>query len=168
MSNRDQKTGDQGNTASPEENTRRDRFLSLISNARVMTLGTGGAHGPWTAPVYYIYQGRGFYFFSNPNSRHILDGMGGLCSTSIYRDADNPSDLQGVQMSGRIRLCLRSAEELKAVLAYVRQYRISVIGKDALAFFRDRFHARFYCFEPEKIYYMENLESFGQRDVIEI
>lgn len=167
MSNRDQRTGDR-ESSTPEENTRRDRCLALISDARVMTLGTGGAQGAWTAPVYYIYQDRGFYFFSNPNARHILDGMGHLCSAAIYRDANDPSDLRGVQMSGHIRLCKGSAGELKAVLAYVRQYRISLNGKDVLAFFRDRFHARLYCFVPDKVYYMENLESFGQRDVIEI
>ncbi len=80
-----------------------DLVVELLRSNRTMVLATADPE-PWTAPVYYIYMRRRFYFFSSPRSRHItaLEKVA-LCGASIYRDSDDWRDIEGVQMDGRVQ-----------------------------------------------------------------
>ncbi|MEH0022299.1 MAG: pyridoxamine 5'-phosphate oxidase family protein [Desulfobacter sp.] len=149
----------------------RKRCLSMISHAKVMTIGTGG-NAPWTAPVYYLYRDRFFYFFSSPESRHIRMGKDTPCAAAIFRDdpemVPDMSALQGLQMSGRIDACSPGAETVGVAVAYARRYGISPLSKDILKYFKDRFHARFYRFIAQECFYMDNQMGFGHRTKIEL
>jgi uncharacterized protein YhbP (UPF0306 family) len=74
--------------------------LDLISHVRVMTLATAKESRPWSAPVYYLFKDKKFYFFSSPDSRHIRDGNNQACSASIFRTHASVEKLEGLQMSG--------------------------------------------------------------------
>ena len=81
-----------------------DRVLSkcmdLIDSAKVMTIATGSENGAWSAPVYYHFFNKAFYFFSNPSSRHIIEALDTRTGTavSIFEDSEQFEDLKGARM----------------------------------------------------------------------
>ncbi len=135
----------------------------LIRMSRVMTLGTRNDTGVWTAPVYYFFRDSYFYFFSNSGSRHIQEGEGQLLAASVFKDASTFSELQGIQMSGRIERCPKGKVSAAIALDYVRRYGIKAGSGNLLIFFKTRFNAQLYRFIPEETYYMDNRSQMGNR-----
>ncbi len=149
-----------------DDSARKD-CLALISETKVMTISTGKT-GPWAAPVYYLYTNSCFYFFSNPNARHIKEGVGQACALAVFKDTCDTSQLQGIQVSGGIEQCPSDAATAKTALAYARLYGIKPTPEKILEFFKTRFHARMYRFIPDEIYYMDNRRGLGTRTKIEL
>ncbi|MCG8632731.1 MAG: pyridoxamine 5'-phosphate oxidase family protein [Desulfobacterales bacterium] len=145
---------------------RRD-CLAMIAETRVITVSTGRT-APWAAPVYYLYDGGSFYFFSNPEARHIREGAGLPCAASVFRDASDTSQLQGLQMSGGIEKCPLDAGTAKLALAYAGHYGIKPTANKVLDYFKHRFHARMYRFTPDTAYYMDNRRGIGSRTEIDL
>ena len=135
-----------------------------------MTLATWGSQGCWSAPVYYLYQNGGFYFFSSPDSRHIRDAedRDGGCAASVFHDSEEVKELRGLQMQGRIAPVAMNVEALAAAGAYVKKYNIRINAENALAALTKQYRASFYRFVPEEIYYMDNRFGFGSRKRVEI
>ncbi|MCF6247815.1 MAG: pyridoxamine 5'-phosphate oxidase family protein, partial [Desulfobacula sp.] len=75
----------------------------LIDHTRVMTLAVTKEGVPWSSPVYFVFHGSQFYFFSNENSRHVQYAMGNKpVSVSLFHDADKIDEIFGFQMAGRV------------------------------------------------------------------
>ncbi|HKK99138.1 MAG TPA: pyridoxamine 5'-phosphate oxidase family protein [Desulfotignum sp.] len=145
-----------------------ERCLELILQTRVMTLATSADNQPWTAPVYYLYRDRAFYFFSNPDARHISDGKDRQCAASIFRTHDCVENLEGLQMSGLVLEQGTGTQAVAVAGAYARQFTISFAGSDILGFFKNAFHARLYKFVPNLVYHMDNRQGFGHRECIDL
>ena len=82
----------------------RKNAFNLASIMRVLTLATSMEQETWTAPVYYVFLNKQFYFFSNPDSRHIKEIYNSAVSknlivTSIFLDDKN---IKGLKMQGEI------------------------------------------------------------------
>ena len=140
------------------------RCLELIFQARVMTLATSADNSPWSAPVYYFYRNRVFYFFSSPDARHICDGKDRQCAASIFRIHDCIDNLEGLQMSGLVLEQCTGRQAVAVAAAYARHFHISCTGSDVLGFFKNAFHARLYKFVPDLVYHMDNRRGFGCRE----
>ena len=57
----------------------------LIDAQSTMALATARNDAAWAAPVYYVFYSGGFYFFSAPDSRHILEAAdSGHAAATIY------------------------------------------------------------------------------------
>ncbi len=151
----------------PTDDSARKDCLALILETKVMTISTGKT-GPWAAPVYYLYTNDCFNFFSNPNARHIKEGVGQVCAVAVFKDTSDTTRLQGIQVSGRIGQCPWDAATAKTALAYARLYGIKPKSEKILEFFKQRFHARMYRFIPDDIYYMDNRRGLGTRTKIEL
>ncbi len=131
---------------------------------------------PWAAPVYYLYvppdvspgESHGFYFFSNPDSRHISKGLGHLCAAAIFKDDPLPKNLEGVQMSGTVKKCPADPGSAKIALRYAKRFEITSSTEKILSYFKTKFHARLYCFIPDSMYYMDNKAGFGTREKIDL
>ncbi len=141
----------------------------LIRIRPSMTLATTFDGDPWAAPVYYAGTGRGLYFFSNPQSRHIQDAIAsGNAACAVYEESTDWENLRGLQMSGVIRPVPAGMEAAAAVSAYVRKFPFiraffKAALKPDLAGFQRLFHAGLYCFVPRRIYYTDNSFQFGFR-----
>ncbi len=138
----------------------------LIDTSKVMSIAVGNNGKAWSAPVYYLFDNKGFYFFSNPKSRHIKLSENGLSAASIFQDDANIKNLAGIQMSGVI---LKSPLNVRSVLVakkYCAHFKISGNDVDILGFFASKFHASLYCFEPQIVYYMDNSKGFGSREEV--
>jgi uncharacterized protein YhbP (UPF0306 family) len=131
-----------------------------------MTLATFGEHGPWSAPVYYLYRDQRFYFFSSPSSRHIQDGLDRPGAASIFRVHERVDRLEGLQMNGTIQWQKTGIRSAAAAAAYARRFDITVSGPDFLTFFQTAFHARMYAFFPDQVYHMDNRKGFGSREMV--
>jgi hypothetical protein len=148
--------------------------LDLIHGASTLTLATAGNEGPWSAPVYYVYSNNGFYFFSSPQSRHIIEAMqSDQAAASLFDPADAWQAIRGIQMSGKVDRAQSIALSLKIIALYLKRFPFTreffhdAPHPNADDFYR-RFKARLFVFVPEKIYYMDNRMGFGVRKQIEL
>lgn len=155
-------------------------FKQLINSIKVMTIASPWENGVWSAPVYYIYKNRAFFFFSSPDSRHIKGAELSpdmMVAASIFVDNEQFNKIKGVQMRGKI-------EEIKAdapndnmskfipeVSSYIKKFSIpfkDMNMKDSLNFICKQYRAKFYRFIPIEIIYMDNSISIGFKQTIEI
>ena len=148
------------------------RVRNLILNNQAMTLATAEKNKAWAAPVFYVNKELSFYFFSNPNSRHIKEALeSGQAACTIYEKDTSWQNLIGLQMSGKILMVPGGVEASKAILAYVKKFPLvktffSRIKNLNLNDFSSKFHAKLYCFIPDFIFFMDNSVNFGFRTEI--
>ena len=140
----------------------------LIETSKVMSLATWDRDGPWSAPVYYVYSDPWFYFFSNPDARHIKGIENQESSVSIFRDDPCFSNLQGIQMSGKIQKASLDTKSIAVAKKYCSRFKIKARDAGILDFFLLKFHASLYRFEPDIVYYMDNTRGFGNRKRVKL
>ena len=138
----------------------------LIDTSKVMSIAVNGNGTAWSAPVYYLFDDKGFYFFSNPESRHIKLSKNGPAAASIFRDDADINNLAGIQMSGTILKARLNARSVLVAKRYCRHFKISENAMDILSFFASKFHASLYCFEPETVCFMDNAKGLGSREKV--
>ena len=152
----------------------------LINTSKVMTIAVADNGTAWSAPVYYLFDEKRFYFFSNPSARHIKlsknaregasSGLSaasnGLDAASIFQDDADIKNLAGIQMSGTILKSPLNARSVSVAKKYCRHFKISGNPMDILGFFASKFHAGLYFFEPDRVYYMDNSMGFGSRETV--
>jgi uncharacterized protein YhbP (UPF0306 family) len=145
----------------------------LIHEKFTMTLATACRDAAWAAPVYFVFCNGGFYFFSNPRSRHIRQTLGsGQAAAAIYEESAQWEGLKGIQMSGKIEAVSPGTGAVNAFRAYVDKFPLirSFISDPAsfnLEGIFSLFQARLYCFVPELLVYMDNTIHFGFKKEIQ-
>jgi uncharacterized protein YhbP (UPF0306 family) len=157
-----------------EEHNLKTLARELIDSQSTMALATAGDGEAWAAPVYYVFFMGGFYFFSAPDSRHIMESMeSGQASATIYPFVSSWKEIRGIQMSGKIVKITPGLKAVKALRAYVEKYPFTKDFFDPgqeldLKNFGKRFRVRFYRFDPTLVYYLDNKIKFGFREPIEL
>ncbi len=152
----------------------RKRTLSLLSEQATMTIATSDGSSPWAAPVYYVNIGYDIYFFSSPNSRHILESQDAKqAAAAIFAESRKWREIRGVQISGTILPLSPGFEAAKAVAAYEKKFsfiREFFQGKQTLDLktFSEKFDVSFYRFIPDCIYYLDNRVDFSFRAEVPI
>ena len=80
-----------------------DRAQALALSRRTLTLATSLNGSAWAAPVYYLFVSWRFYFFSDPQSRHIREALAaGQAGGSIHQDEKGWQAIEGLQMEGSL------------------------------------------------------------------
>ncbi|MGM0418397.1 MAG: hypothetical protein ACQEQS_06720 [Thermodesulfobacteriota bacterium] len=143
-----------------------NKILKFLENEKVITISVIQNNLPWIAPVYYVYDKK-FYFFSSPDSIHILYGVGKEAACSVFSDASETGGIKGVQMRGKIEKSGRS-ESVSAFLKYIKKFS-SYIPENNLTVsgFEKAFKSKMYSFIPEYIVYTDNSDGFGSKTVID-
>ncbi|BBO74071.1 hypothetical protein DSCW_14880 [Desulfosarcina widdelii] len=155
----------------PPEDPQKDA-LDLIRSESVLTLATCDDTGPWSAPVYFVCLGGGFYFFSSYQSRHIQQAIrSGKASASLFCRADSWQAIRGIQMEGRMDRIGDPALSLKVISAYLKRFPFTrdffpAIRKPDPKTFFDRFKVKLFAFMPTEVYYVDNRYGFGNRQKI--
>lgn len=148
--------------------------LDLIRQQSTMALATARADQAWSAPVYYVLYKGAFYFFSDPQSRHIQETLKSQqASAAIYGYADTWKGIRGIQMSGRIRPAGAGLTTLKALGAYIAKFSFvkeffKPGQKMDLENFGKQFRVQLYRLDPDLIYYLDNQIKFGFREEIQL
>ncbi|NOY70045.1 MAG: hypothetical protein GXP53_11280 [Deltaproteobacteria bacterium] len=152
-----------------DTNKSKKKAAALADRGKVMTLSTALDGAAWAAPVYYVFIRPGFYFFSNPSSRHITDALAsGRAACAIFEDGKTMDDICGLQMTGEIKPVGSKTRAVSVIGLYIKKFDIfesflknnGPVGPD---FFESAFNARLYRFMPQQIFYMENRTGFSTR-----
>lgn len=140
-------------------------FLELVKKAKTMNICVIENNLPWCAPVYFVFDKK-FYFFSSPQSIHILYGVDKKASSSIFCDGNEIKKITGVQMRGKI-LKPELKESVKIFAKYIKKFSFLLkdSGYDFLKF-KKKFKTELFCFEPEYIVHTDNLKGFGNKTII--
>ena len=154
------------------EDTTTDLVSRLIESQRTLVLATADPD-PWSAPVYYLYRDRRFYFFSSASSRHVTAALAsGRCAAAIFRDGDDWREIEGLQMDGTLERVAPGAEAVGAFTAYVGRFpTVRTFFTDAipdLGRFTRHFRAQIYAFVPERVHYLNNRAGLARRREIQL
>ncbi len=158
------------------------KVFDFASTMQVMTLATFYRQETWTAPVYYIFSDKRFYFFSNPDSRHIREafysqqsqtsedasGSKNKIAASVFLDDKDFKNIKGLQMQGRIIKVENRKEAILNSFEYVKKFKINYNNENIIEFFHDKYKAKLYKFIPDTLYYMDNSQGFGFRERFEL
>lgn len=150
----------------------RRRLRDFIAANHVMTLASTGAHGPWTAPVFYAecfddsHPPR-LVFVSSPSSRHAQELLADpRAAAAVHTDTRDWHAIRGVQLAGAVRVL--DGDELQAARdAYAAKFpaiaeMAQAPGPIARAFAR----VHWFAFVVERAFLTDNTVSFGRRDEI--
>jgi len=150
------------------------RTLELINSRTTMTLATAKNDSAWAAPVYYAYRCGFFYFFSNPEARHIVEGLiTSQSSAAIHSSSKEWRDICGIQMAGKIQRVPLGREAKNAFGAYMKKFPFcreffSPGQLLDLTTFIGQFKVKLYKFKPNLVYYLDNRIRFGHRDLVDL
>ncbi len=137
-----------------------------------MTLSTCADDLPWSAPVYYLFHKEKFYFFSSPESKHILQTQqNNRAAASIFASSDDWQSIRGIQMPGKIARVQKTRPALSVITRYLARYPFTkdfflAAGPVTLESFKINFNACLYCFIPDHLLYLDNKTHFGSREKI--
>lgn len=154
---------------SQTQTEKRSRAMDLIRRQKTMTLSTSTHDAPWSAPVYYLFHNKRFYFFSSPDSLHIRQSeSNNRAAASIFADADTWQSILGIQMPGSVSRVTDQGLGLNIIARYFIKYPFtknffSPAAAVSLDAFKEKFKARLYCFVPEYLLFMDNMTHFGSR-----
>ena len=157
------------NPTMPDTNHLNRLALELINDQSTMSLATAKGDNAWAAPVYYVLYKSAFYFFSSPDSRHIVEAMdSGQASAAIYPTASTWKEIKGIQMSGGIRSAGLGVTALQALRAYIAKFPFTKEFFEPgqavnLENFGKRFRVKLYRFDPDTVLYLDNQIEFGFR-----
>jgi uncharacterized protein YhbP (UPF0306 family) len=160
------------NQTSPSPEELRILASELIKEQSTMALATAKEYVAWAAPVYFAFHKPSFYFFSDPESRHIQESMeSGQASATIYAFAFTWKEIRGIQMTGKIQHVPIGLETVQAIRAYLKKFPFTKEffkpGQDVdMASFEKRFRVKLYKFSPTLVYYLDNQIRFGFREEI--
>lgn len=144
---------------------------NLLKSLKVMTIATVWDHGVWSAPVYYLYMDRAFYFFSSTSSRHIMGATSSplKVAASIFQDDASFRNIKGVQMRGGVKIVADKKQALAGAVAYAEKFGIhgsAMSPRDTLSFLKQHYRASFYKFVPVEVIYMDNTVRIGFKEEI--
>jgi len=147
--------------------------MALFETQRTMVLASAADGSPWTAPVYFLYQDRLFYFFSDPGSRHICDALSSRrAAAAIFSEDGSWQTIAGLQMDGQVHRAPLGAASSLAFRNYVKKFpTMSNLFADTLttlSAFTKNSSNRLFVFEPDKVFYLNNAEGFGKRKEINL
>jgi uncharacterized protein YhbP (UPF0306 family) len=148
--------------------------LDLVEKESTMALATAMKSTAWAAPVYFSLYKSAFYFFSDPESRHIQESREtGQAAATIYPFVATWQEIRGVQMTGEIQRVSPGLEAIQSIRAYTRKFPFTkefFKPGEALDLetFVKRFKVRLYKFVPSLIYYLDNKIRFGFREKISL
>lgn len=150
------------------------QLKAFLQAESVLTIATGDACGPWSAPVLYVAdissEPLALYFLSSANSRHIKSlPADGAAAVSIYSDYDgNWQSIRGAQIHGTIeqiadgeRAAIADSyfarfPEIAGLIDNPQTEQEKLIGA---AFGR----SHFYCVTPSFVRFTNNGDSFAGR-----
>ncbi|MBU3954314.1 MAG: pyridoxamine 5'-phosphate oxidase family protein [Proteobacteria bacterium] len=140
----------------------------LIDTSKVMSIAVADKGQVWSAPVYYLFTDKLFYFFSNPKARHIQLAENTMAAASIFQDHADFNKLAGIQMAGTIVKSPLNAGSMAVAKHYCSHFKIMDNTRDVLGFFASKFNAALFCFQADAVYYMDNSKGFGSREIVQL
>ncbi|HEX7231848.1 MAG TPA: pyridoxamine 5'-phosphate oxidase family protein [Candidatus Binatia bacterium] len=145
----------------------KQQILNYLRSHNTMTLATSHGDLPWAATVFFASEDFHLYFFSAPDSRHCQNLTANpRVAVTIQEDYQDWRKIKGIQIEGRVTLVDGVIEKARAMAIYARKYPniIKLFTDPASGVFHKAFlKVKFYCVEPERIFFIDNEQGFGKR-----
>ena len=140
--------------------------IELVHGQRTLVLATCRDNTPSAAPVYYLFHGGEFYFFSSPRALHIEQSLAqGKCAAAIFADSDKWEQIRGLQMTGRVEQIQSTPRGLAITGRFVLKFPFSKSflqgGDPSVPSLAGR--VNLYGFIPDSAFVVSNRQSFGRR-----
>lgn len=146
----------------------REKVLHYLDAHHAMTIASHGEDGVWAAAVFYVNDDLRLYFLSAPTTRHSRNiAHDARIAITIQEDCADWPEIKGIQAEGRA-VEIGGAEENRARELYGQKY--PVVGKVAQApafIVKALAKVRWYRFEPESLYFIDNSAGFGHREAVD-
>lgn len=144
--------------------------LALIRDQRTLVLATCGAKAPWAAPVYFLFHGGGFYFFSSPRALHIEQSLAqGKCAAAIFIDSDKWERIRGLQMTGHVEHIQLTTRRIAITARFLLKFPFAKDflqgGAPSVPKLSDR--VNLYGFIPNSAFVVNNRQAFGRRVAVD-
>jgi uncharacterized protein YhbP (UPF0306 family) len=158
-------------------NLLRHDILAYLAAHNVMTIASCDQNVPWAAAVFYASDEFDLYFFSKPKSRHGGNmAANSIVSAAIHEDYRDWRAIRGIQLEGRaerlrsLRLQARFWEVYLRKFPFVKEFfpgggpsgGFVGILKSKLA------GIRLYRIVPRTVYYIDNSQAFGHREMLDL
>lgn len=146
----------------------RAQVLDYLATHHAMSIASQGEEGVWAAAVFYVNDGLRLYFLSSPSTRHSRNiARDGRVAVTIHEDCADWPQIKGIQAEGRA-VEIAGDEERRARALYGAKF--PVVGKLAqapAAIVKAFAKVRWYRFEPERLYFIDNSVGFGHREAVD-
>jgi uncharacterized protein YhbP (UPF0306 family) len=150
----------------------KQQVLSYLETHNTMTLATCSGDAPWAATVFYASDDVRLYFFSVPDSRHCQNlAANPRVAVTVQEDYHDWQRIKGIQLEGTVILVDSIIEKAKAMAVYARKYPevIKLFTNPASGMFYKAFlKVKFYCVVPQKLFFIDNEQGFGNRQELVI
>ena len=148
------------------------QILDYLNSHNTMTLATCTGDLPWAATVFFASDGLRLYFFSAPDSRHCqILAANSRVAVTIQEDYKDWRKIKGIQLEGRVALVDGVMEKAKAMAVYAIKYPDVIklfTDPSSGVFYKAFLKVKFYCVEPERLFFIDNEQGFGQRQELAI
>ncbi len=144
--------------------------LALVRDQRTLVLATCRANAPWAAPVYFLFHGGEFYFFSSPRALHVEQSLAqGKCAAAIFSDGDQWEQIRGLQMTGHVEQIQAKTRRIAITARYLLKFPFAKDflqgGAPSVPKLTDR--VNLYGFLPDSVFVVNNRLSFGRRQAVD-
>jgi uncharacterized protein YhbP (UPF0306 family) len=150
----------------------RQQILNYMEGHNTMTLGTCQGNVPWAATVFYASSELHLYFFSDPESRHCQNlKTNSKVAVTIQEDYRDWQKIKGIQLEGKVVEIDSLVEKGKAMAVYARKDpKVMKVFTDPESgvFYRAFLKVKFYVVVPERVFYIDNQQGFGNRQELHI
>ncbi len=140
------------------------RALAYLNSHHVMTLATVGEGAPWAAAVFYANDGFDIFFLSAAHTRHARHlATQGRAAGAIHEDYHDWQTIQGIQLEGAVE---KLSDEAQAAAQALYQARYPFIAQGPPEMTSAWQRVGWYRLRPDRLYFVDNSQGFGHRDLI--
>ncbi len=142
---------------------------TALDATQFMALATAGAKGPWSNPVYFVYDNAlNFYFISQPESRHMQNlKTNPEVAIAIFSTGQSPiGDVIGLQASGQATLLPDEQVAAAHRIYYDRSPEIPGIPSELAAYLGSAAHWKFVKITPTEVGYFDSANFGNERQVV--
>jgi len=150
----------------------KSQIRDYLQSHNTMTLATCAGQIPWAATVFYASDDLELYFFSSPDSRHGQNlSVNPLVAATIQEDYKDWRAIKGIQLEGKVMLVDGVLAKAKAMAVYGRKYADVIklfTDPSSGVFYKAFLKVKFYRVVPERLFYIDNQQGFGQRQELKL
>jgi uncharacterized protein YhbP (UPF0306 family) len=145
-----------------------ERIVRFLDTNHVVSLATAGSLGPHAASLFYVRDGFGLVWVSDPNSRHARDlEADARVSATVAPDTSGYALIRGAQIHGTAYRVTDLDERGRLLALLVQRYSFLAKPKDASAKMASAFDsAAVYRLEPARVVLIDNSLGFGHKDTL--
>lgn len=144
----------------------RRQALAYLERHTVLTLATDGPEGLWAAAVFYVNDDFDLVFLSASHTRHGRNlAANPQAAATIQENYKDWPHIQGIQLAGPV-LSLTGESRKTAIFLYQQKYPFIKTAGPALLTALQK--VNWYRLRPQELYFIDNSQGFGHRDMVEL